>query len=129
MKTNAELLTLVQLLNANVQEGKTKGQKKLIKIGERIQPLLDDFNEQKEELRLDNASVDKDGNLLLNEKGEYHFNKDGVKTLNKQLKELLLKEIDFKPIPIINHEGLETYTFLNGWVDGVVYKQIDEVEL
>lgn len=129
MKTNAELMTLVQLLNANVGEGKTKGQKKLIKIGERIQPLLDEFNDKKEELRLDNASVDKDGNLLLNEKGEYHFNKEGVKKLNQQLKELLLSEIDFTPIQVINPEGLDVYTFLNGWVKGVEFKQIEEVEL
>lgn len=129
MKTNAELMTLVQLLNANVGEGKTKGQKKLIKIGERIQPLLDDFNNKKEDLRLDNASVDKDGNLLLNEKGEYQFNKEGVKKLNQQIKDLLLSEIEFTPIQVINPEGLDTYTFLNGWVKGVEFKQIEEVEL
>jgi len=121
MKTNAELLTLVQFLNANVGEGKTKGQKKLIKIGERIQKQLDDFNEKKEELRLDNASVDKDGNLLLNEKNEYNFNKEGVKKLNSQLKDLLLSEISFEPIPVINPEGLEQYGFLNGWVSGVEF--------
>lgn len=129
MKTNAELMTLVQLLNANVGEGKTKGQKKLIKIGERIQPLLDDFNNKKEDLRLDNASVDKDGNLLLNEKGEYQFNKEGVKKLNQQIKDLLLSEIEFTPIQVINPEGLDIYTFLNGWVKGVEFKQIEEVEL
>lgn len=129
MKTNAELMTLVQFLNASVGEGKTKGQKKLIKIGERIQKHLDDFNEKKEDLRLDNASVDSDGNLLLNDKNEYQFNKDGVKKLNQQLKELLLSEIDFTPIHVVNPEGLEIYTFLNGWVKGVEFKKIEEVEL
>jgi hypothetical protein len=129
MKTNAELMTLVQLLNANVGEGKTKGQKKLIKIGERIQKHLDEFNEKKEELRLDNASVDKDGNLLLNEKGEYSFNKEGVKKLNSQLKDLLLSEINVEPIQVINPEGLELYSFLNGWVKGVEFKKVEEIEL
>lgn len=129
MKTNADLLTLVQLLNANVGEAKTKGQKKLIKVGERIQPLLDEFNEKKEELRLDNASVDKDGNLLLNEKGEYHFSKEGVRKLNQQLKELLLSEINFTPIQVINPDGLDNYPFLQGWVNGVEFKKIEEVEL
>lgn len=126
MKTNAQLMTLVQFLNASVGEGKTKGQKKLIKIGERIQPFLDAFNEQKEELRLDNASVDKDGNLLLNEKGEYYFSKEGVKKLNQQLKDLLLTEIEFTPIAVINPEGLDAYPFLNGWVSGVKFKQVEE---
>lgn len=130
MKTNAQLMTLVQFLNASVGEGKTKGQKKLIKIGERIQPFLDAFNEQKEELRLDNASVDKDGNLLLNEKGEYSFSKEGVKKLNQQLKDLLLSEIEFTPIAVINPEGLDAFPFLNGWVSGVKFKQVEEeVEL
>lgn len=131
MKSNAELMTLVQFLNAHVGEGKTKGQKKLIKIGERIQKHLDEFNEKKEDLRLDNASVDKDGNLLLNEKGEYSFSKEGVKKLNQQLRDLLLSEIDYTPIAVINPEGLDTYAFLNGWVSGVEFKQteIEEIEL
>jgi hypothetical protein len=129
MKTNADLLNLVQALNANVGESKTKGQKKLVKIGERIQKYLDDFNEKKEELRLDAASVDKDGNLITNEKGEYSFNKEGVKKLNKQLKDLLLTNIDFAPIPVINPEGLEMYVFLDGWVNGVEFKKLDEIEL
>lgn len=129
MKTNAQLLTLVQLLNANVGEGKTKGQKKLIKIGERIKPYLDEFNDKKEDLRLDNASVDKDGNILLNEKGEYNFNKEGVKKLNQQIKDLLLSEIDFTPIAVINPEGLDIYPFLEGWVSGVKFKKIEEEEV
>jgi hypothetical protein len=129
MKTNADLLTLVQFLNANVGEAKTKGQKKLVKIGERIQKHLDEFNEKKEELRLDNASVDKDGNLITNEKGEYSFNKEGVKKLNQQIKDLLLTSIDFTPIPVINPEGLEAYSFLNGWISGVEFKKQEEIEL
>lgn len=129
MKTNADLLTLVQALNASVGEGKTKGQKKLIKIGERIQSHLDSFNEKKEDLRLDNASVDKDGNLLLNEKGEYSFSKEGVKKLNSQLKDLLLSEIEFNPISVINPDGLDLYPFLNGWVNGVEFKYNKEEEI
>jgi hypothetical protein len=129
MKTNADLLNLIQALNACVGDGTTKGQKKLIKIGEKIQKYLDDFNEKKEELRLDAASVDEMGNLITNEKGDYSFNKEGVKQLNAQLKDLLLKSIDFTPIPVINSEGLESYSFLNGWISGIVYKQIDEIEL
>ena len=129
MKTNADLLTLVQFLNAHIGESKTKGQKKLSKIGEKIQPILDEFNEKKEELRLDNASVDSNGNLILNEKGEYYFSKESVKKLNSQLKELLLSEINFVPIPVINPEGLEIYPFLSGWVNGVEFKKSEEIEL
>lgn len=129
MKSNANLLMLVQALNANIGEGKTKAQQKLMKIGQRIQPILDEFNEKKEELRLDNASVDKDGNIILNEKGEYNFSKEGVKQLNAQLKELLMQEISFEPIKVVNPEGLEYYSFLEGWVDGVKFVKSDEIEL
>ncbi len=129
MKTNADLLTLIQLLNANVGEGKTKGQKKLIKIGERLKSFIDDFNDKREEIRLDAASVDKDGNLITNEKGDYSFNKEGVKKLNQQIKDLLLTTLAYTPIPVINPEGLEAYSFLDGWISGVEFKKQEEIEL
>jgi hypothetical protein len=130
MKKYSDLLTLVQILNAFTQEEKTKGQKKLRKIGELIQPYLDEFNDKKEEMRLDAASVDKDGNLITNEKGEYSFNKEGVKKLNVAIKELLLTEINFTPIQVSFPEGLENYSFLDGWVKGVKFNnQQEEIEL
>jgi hypothetical protein len=89
-KTYAELFTLVALLNHNVKDAKTKGQKKLVKIAEKVKPYLDGYNEKAEDLRLDNASVDKDGNLILNEKGNYSFSKDGLKKLTEKSKELNL---------------------------------------
>lgn len=131
MKKNyAELFVVVGALNHFAQGGKTKGQKKLIKIAERLKPILDDYNEKAEELKLDNASVDKDGNLILNEKGGYNFTKEGAKKLGQQSKELNLSTFDFEPIKILNPEGLEIYDFLSGWVDGIEYKlNIDDVEL
>jgi len=129
MKTNADLLSLIQLLNANVGESKTKGQKKLVKIGERLKPFIDEFNEKREEIRLDAASVDKDGNLITNEKGDYSFNKEGVKKLNQQIKDLLLTTLNFTPIPVINPDGLDIYSFLEGWISGVEFKKAEEIEL
>lgn len=130
VKNYAELFVIVGALNHFAQGGKTIGQKKLIKIAERLKPILDDYNEKAEELRLDNASVDKDGNLILNEKGGYQFTKEGAKKLAQQSKDLNLSEFDFEPIKILNPQGLESYDFLAGWVDGIEFKQnIDEVEL
>jgi hypothetical protein len=129
-KNYAELFVVVGALNHFAQGGKTKGQKKLIKIAERLKPILDEYNEKAEELRLDNASVDKDGNLILNEKGGYQFTKEGAKKLAQQSKELNLSSFDYEPINILNPEGLEIYDFLSGWVDGVEFKlNIDDVEL
>jgi hypothetical protein len=76
--------------------------------------------------------VDKDGNLILNEKGSYSFSKDGLKKLNQQSKDLNLSSFDFDPIVVNNPEGLDIYPFLNGWVTGVKFKDIetiDDVEL
>ena len=131
-KSYADLFTLVYNLNTNAKDGKTKGQKKLVLIAKKVQIYLDQYNEKAEELRLDAASVDKDGNLILNEKGSYSFSKDGLKKLNQQSKDLNLSEFDFDPIVVNNPEGLEIYPFLGGWITGVKFKDIetiDDVEL
>jgi hypothetical protein len=131
-KSYADLFTLVYNLNTNAKDGKTKGQKKLILIAKKVQIYLDQYNEKAEELRLDAASVDKDGNLILNEKGSYSFSKDGLKKLNQQSKDLNLSEFEFDEIVVNNPEGLEIYPFLSGWVTGVKFKDIetiDDVEL
>jgi hypothetical protein len=36
-----------------------------------VKPLFDDYNDEKETIRLDNAYTDAYGVLVLNEKGEY----------------------------------------------------------
>jgi hypothetical protein len=131
-KSYADLFTLVYNLNTNAKDGKTKGQKKLVLIAKKVQIHLDQYNEKAEELRLDAASVDKDGNLILNEKGSYSFSKDGLKKLNQQSKDLNLSLFDFDPIVVNNPEGLEIYPFLSAWVTGVKFKDIetiDDVEL
>lgn len=127
-KTYADLFTLVALLNQNVKDAKTKGQKKLVKIAEKVKPYLDGYNEKAEDLRLDNASVDKDGNLVLNEKGNYSFSKDGLKKLNASSKELNLSNFDYTVIQVNNPEGLDIYTFLDGWVEGVKFIKIDKID-
>lgn len=129
MKKYSDLLRLVQILNAIGKNTNTKALKKLAKIGELIQPHLDDFNEKKEEIRLDAASVDKDGNLITNEKGDYSFNKEGVKKLNQAMKELLDSELTFTPIQVSYPEGLEDYTFLEGWVSGVNFNKVEQEEI
>ena len=129
MKKYSDLLRLVQILNAIGQDSNTKVQKKLAKIGELIQVHIDDFNEKKEEIRLDAASVDSDGNLITNEKGDYSFNKEGVKKLNQAMKELLDSLLIFTPIQVSYPEGLEDYTFLEGWVKGVNFNKVEQEEI
>jgi len=129
MKKYSDLLRLVQILNAIGQNTNTKAQKKLAKIGELIQEHLDDFNDKKEDIRLDAASVDESGNLITNEKGDYSFNKEGVKKLNQAMKVLLDSELAFTPIQVSFPEGLEDYTFLEGWVKGVKFNKVEQEEI
>ena len=126
MKKYTELFLLIGHLNLNVKDGKTKGQKKLQKIAEKVKPILEKYQELSEDLRLDNASVDKDGNLLINEKGGYSFTKEAIKKLNQQSRDLNESSFDFDVIDVVNPEGLEEFTFLDGWVKGVKFNKIDK---
>lgn len=124
--TNQQLIQTANLIGAYIGEQKTKTQKKLFKIYEKLKPSIDKYQADLEDLRLDNASVDDKGNLILDDKGAFKFNKDGIKKLNKEIKELGEKEIEFKVIDIVNPDGLEDYWFLEGWVNGVTFNKPDE---
>lgn len=116
----------MSLIAANVGEQKTKTQKKLVKIHEQLKKHYDVYSEKLQELRLDNASVDKDNNLILDEKGEYKFSKEGLKKLNESAKKLQEEEFEFKPIDVMNPEGLEFHTYLKGWLNGVNFIENEE---
>ena len=107
-----------QVSDTNVE---TKTIKKLMKIAEKLKIYQDEHNAKVQELRLDNAAVDKDGILVLNEKGDYRFTKEGLKKLQDQLKELGEKDFDFKPIEIVNPDGLENFIFLKDWTTGITF--------
>ena len=73
---------------ATIKDKETKIGKKLAKVYEKVKKHHEDYSKQAEELRIDNASTDDKGVLLLDEKGEYKFSKEGLKKLMAQLKEL-----------------------------------------
>lgn len=133
-KSYVELIGLVQTINVLLQneefvKSETKGVKKLQKIGEKLKSHLDSYNEQLEEIRLDNANTDKDGSLLLDEKGNYKYSKDGLKEVNKKVRVLLDKKFDFYQFTF-SKEGIEKYAFLEGWVEGLEFpKEVEEVEV
>ena len=128
MKYN-QLQTLVANINAVIGSQETKTQKKLVKIYEKVKSHHESYQAQVEELRLDNAQVDDKDCLLLNDKGEYRFTKDGIKKLTEQIKALGEKEFEFKPIEIINTQGLENFTFLEDWTTGITFVKEEEEEL
>ncbi len=128
-KTYKDLYMVVAYTAANIVDESIKGQKKLSLIRKKFQPYLDEYNEKRDELRLDHASCDDKGNLILDEKGEYKFTKEGLKKLSQEVKDLSDKEFEYTPIEVINPEGLEIYTFLDGWVNGVKFEKEEEIEL
>ena len=126
MKYN-QLNTLVASINAVIGSQETKVQKKLFRLYEKVKSNHESYQAQVEELRLDNASTDDKDILLLDEKGGYKFTKESIKKLTAQVKELGEKEFEFKPIEVINHQGLENFTFLEDWVTGIEFiKEIEE---
>lgn len=119
-----EVIYQINTIKGNPEE---KVIKKLLKFAEKLKPYQEDYSAKVQELRLDNAATDKDGVLILTEKGDYKFNKEGLKKLQEQIKELGEKEFEFKPIEVVNPQGLEDFTFLEEWTKGIEFiKEIEE---
>lgn len=125
----SQLNQLVANLNAVIGSQETKTAKKLFKIFEKVKTHHEDYQAKVEELRLDNAQVDDKDCLVLSEKGEYRFTKEAIKKLTEQVKELSNKEFDFKPIEVLNPNGLENFTFLENWTNGITFIKEEEEEL
>jgi len=114
---------VISQINSVIGKQETKVQKKLFKFGEKLKTYQEDYVNKVEELRLDNAATDEKGVLLVNEKGEYRFSKDGLKKLREDVKKLNESEFDFKPIEVLNPKGLEEFRFLKDWVTGVTFDE------
>jgi hypothetical protein len=119
-----EVINQINNIQGNPEE---KVIKKLVKFAEKLKPYQEEYATKAQELRLDNAATDKNGVLILNDKQDYKFTKEGLKKLQDQIKELGEKEFEFKPIPVINQAGLEHFTFLEDWTTGITFiKEIEE---
>ena len=124
-----QLLQLVNNLNAVIGSQETKTQKKLFQIYNKVKQHHEDYQAEVEILRLDNASTDDKDCLLLDDKGNYKFSKEGIKKLTKDIDALNDKEFDFQIINVVNPNGLENLTFLQDWVTGVEFNKQEEEEL
>ena len=110
-----DLNILVSSIQAVIGGQETKTQKKLFKLYEKVKPFHEEYNKQRDELRLDNAAVDEKGIVLVDEKGEFKFNKDGFKKLTKDIEDLNNKEFDFKPIDFLqSRQNRWLVIFING---------------
>jgi len=127
--TYLDLFQLVNNIKLNLGNQETKGQKKLFKIYEKLKPYIDDYQAQIDDIRLEYASVDDKGNVIVDDKGNYKYTKEELKKFNKAFKELEAKEFVYKCIAIVNPEGLHPYWFLEGWVCGIELDKKQEEEL
>jgi hypothetical protein len=128
-KKYKDLNILVASINSVIGGQETKIQKKLFKLYEKVKSHHESYQAQVEELRLDNAATDDKGVLIMDEKGGYKFNKEGVKKLTKDIEALNEKEFEFKPIEVINTNGLEKFIFLKDWTTGIEFVDEEEEEL
>ena len=128
-KKYKDLNVLVASINAVIGGQETKIQKKLFKIYEKFKAHHESYIAQRDELRLDNAATDDKGILLVDEKSDYKFTKDGIKNLTKNIQDLNEKEFDFKPIEVINTNGLGGFLFLKDWTTGIPFIEEQEEEL
>jgi hypothetical protein len=124
-----QLLQLVSSINVVIGNQDTKTQKKLFKIYEKVKAYHEDYQAEVEILRLDNAQTDDKDCLLLDDKGNYKYSKDGIKKLTKDIEALNDKEFDFVIINVVNPQGLEDFTFLEDWTTGIEFNKQEDIEL
>ena len=124
-----QLNQLVANLNAVIGSQENRTQKKLFRIYEKVKSHHEAYQAEVEGLRLDNAQVDSNDCLILDEKNGYKFTKENIKKLTAQVTELGNKEFDFTPIPVVNPQGLERFTFLEDWTTGITFVKEEEEEL
>ena len=128
MKYN-QLNQLVANLNAVIGSQESRTQKKLFRIYEKVKSHHEAYQAEVEGLRLDNAQVDSNDCLILDDKSGYKFTKESIKKLTAQVKELGEKEFDFTPINVVNPQGLEDFNFLEDWTTGITFVKEEEEEL
>jgi hypothetical protein len=124
-----QLSQLVSNINTVIGSSETKTQKKLVKIFEKVKKHHEDYQAEVEILRLDAAMTDDKDCLLLDEKGNYKFSKEGIKKLTKDIDALNDKDFDFQIINVVNPQGLEDFIFLEDWTTGIEFNKQEEEEL
>ena len=124
-----QLLQLVSSINAVIGNSETKTQKKLVQIYNKVKPHHEAYQAEVEILRLDNAQTDDKDCLLLDDKGNYKYSKEGIKKLTKDIEALNDKEFDFVIINVVNQEGLKDFTFLEDWTTGIEFNKQEDIEL
>lgn len=67
------------------------------KMIKRTDKPFNDYVDKEQEIRVELAEVDKDGMLIVDEKGNYRYKKEGAKQLQSRLRELGRTEVEIEP--------------------------------
>jgi len=124
--TYKELIEAMQILVQNIGNQETKVQKKLLKIHSKLKTYYEEYEEQLNDIRLENAMTEENGALILDEKGGYKFNKEGQRKMYKDIKDLLNKDFYYELIEVVNPSGLEEHIYLDKFVSGVKFVKSEE---
>jgi len=113
--TNKQVSTFRQnarnYLIANPEQSKL--QYALSKMLKKTESIQEKYQEEEQEIRIDLATIDKDGVLVIDEKtNSYRYKKEDAKKLDQKLRELANKEVEIEPY-IASHlpENLEAIWF------------------
>ena len=63
-----------------------------------LKPSVDTFNKQIKRIRLTHSAVDKNNCVLLNEKGDYSFTKEGLIALEEEMDNFMEQEVELPKI-------------------------------
>lgn len=93
--TNNDFINAIANAERFVNENsKSKFTYALEKFVQKNKQLRSKYQESIEDLRIEHASVDDKGNLVINERGDYSFTKEQYKELTKKVREFNQKEIE-----------------------------------
>ena len=125
----AQLNQAIQNISVVIGQQETKVQKKLFKIFEKLKPYQEQYQTEVEILRLDHAQEDEKGAVILDDKGQYKFTKEGIKKLTSDINALNEQEFTFDKINVVNPEGLSEFFWLKDFLNGVEFVQVEDEEL
>lgn len=95
--TNKQLIRFFQTAQAYLNSSKdnTKLTYALRKVMKRVEPAIEEYNEELQDVRAENAATDPNtGTFLEGSNGSFKYTQDGLKKLNAKTKELLKKTIN-----------------------------------
>ena len=132
MKITVEKLIIAQNVANQFKNSMTKFGYACLKSSKLIKDTLEDVLEEISDKKNELASVDKDGNIVLNEKSEYVYTSENFNKLKKFISNQYKKEVDYNPFFASDYSEiknqLEVLDVLNGVIIDIdLEKQFESI--